>query len=135
MTLTGSCLCGAIHYRCDAPPTQVYNCHCSQCRRASGGSFATNMLIHKNAFHITQGEAELRYFVSSPGKRRHFCGNCGSPLFNTAPSMAPYVSVRCGTLNDAPPEVRPQAHIWVSSRAPWTVINDDLAQYPEEPPF
>jgi hypothetical protein len=31
------------------------------------------------------------------------------------------------TLNDAP-EIRPEAHVWVSERAPWFEISDALPQ-------
>jgi hypothetical protein len=35
-----------------------------------------------------------------------------------------------GTLDDDP-GVRPSAHVWVSSKAPWWEITDDLPQHAE----
>jgi hypothetical protein len=34
---------------------------------------------------------------------------------------------------DDPPPMRPQAHIFVGSKAPWYEITDDLPQYEEYP--
>jgi len=39
-----------------------------------------------------------------------------------------YVHVTLGTLVDAP-AIRPDAHIFVGSKAPWFTITDDLPQY------
>jgi hypothetical protein len=132
--LTGHCLCGAIQYEIDVVPATVYYCHCSQCRRASGSSFTTNLLVNQQNFQITAGEPLLRCFKSSTGKQRYFCSICGSPIFTQAASFAPFVSVRCGTLNSSA-EIQPQAHLWVGSKAPWTEISDALPQYTENPPF
>jgi hypothetical protein len=38
------------------------------------------------------------------------------------------VHVTLGTLTD-PPAIRPGAHIFVGSKAPWFTIADDLPQY------
>jgi hypothetical protein len=39
-----------------------------------------------------------------------------------------FVHVAMGTLVDDP-SIRPSAHIFVGSKAPWYVITDDLPQY------
>ena len=39
-----------------------------------------------------------------------------------------YVHVAMGTLVDVP-SIRPTAHIFVGSKAPWFAITDDLPQY------
>jgi hypothetical protein len=43
-----------------------------------------------------------------------------------------FVHVTLGTLVDSP-AIRPTAHIFVSSRAPWFTITDQLPQYDEFP--
>jgi hypothetical protein len=43
-----------------------------------------------------------------------------------------YVHVAMGTLIDAP-SIRPTAHIFVGSKAPWYTITDDLPQHDEFP--
>ncbi|HCA63195.1 MAG TPA: GFA family protein, partial [Pseudomonas sp.] len=40
-THTGSCLCGVVRYRIDAPIDALTHCHCKMCRKAHGAAFAT----------------------------------------------------------------------------------------------
>jgi hypothetical protein len=36
----GGCMCGAVRYECTATPMFMGNCHCRDCQRASGGTYA-----------------------------------------------------------------------------------------------
>jgi hypothetical protein len=127
---TGRCLCGSVKFAISGEPLAMYHCHCGQCRRASGSSFATNALVRSEDFELLEGSAEPAALESSPGKRRHFCGRCGSPIWSRSDALPQLVSVRCGTL-DGDPGLRPAAHIHVASKAPWFEICDDLEQKPE----
>jgi hypothetical protein len=127
----GGCLCGAVRYRLGAKPLAMYYCHCSQCRRASGSSFATNLLVRTEALELTAGESLLAAYESSPGKRRFFCSRCGSPLFSAAAATPQIRSLRAGTL-DGDPGARPSVHIHAASKAPWTELTDGLPQKPRE---
>jgi hypothetical protein len=81
--------------------------------------------------------------ISSPGFRRGFCRVCGSPVVNRPgpayqpalanPAIASELGVPLGILDDDP-GVRPEAHCFVASKAPWFEITDDLPQYPDYPP-
>ena len=55
------------------------------------------------------------------------CARCGSLLYSVVRDGA-VVHVTLGTLIDAP-GLRPSAHIFVASKAPWFTITDDLPQY------
>ena len=57
------------------------------------------------------------------------CGRCGSLLYSVVRDHR-YAHVTLGTLID-PPSIRPRAHIFVGSRAPWDEISDDLPQHAE----
>ena len=37
---TAQCACGAVKFEFDADPDFVANCHCLDCKRASGGEMA-----------------------------------------------------------------------------------------------
>ena len=119
----GGCLCGRVRYVVTAAPSGTNYCHCSQCRKASGSAFAVNAGIARDAFRLTAGKGDLSYFESSPGKRRFFCGTCGSPIFSQAGPGTVYV--RVGTLDDAD-AVTPDVHIHVASKVTWFEIADDL---------
>ncbi len=60
-----------------------------------------------------------------------FCRLCGSSMPRCDPNGGP-VGIPMGSLDDDP-GMRPQAHIFVASKAPWYEIADDLPQYAEYP--
>jgi hypothetical protein len=119
-----------VQYELRGDPIAMYYCHCAQCRRATGSSFATNLLVRSDDLHVVAGEAATARYESSPGKFRHFCSRCGSPIFSRSDSMPQISSLRAGTL-DEDPGLRPATHIWVSAKAPWLEIPDELPQRPE----
>jgi len=110
----------------------MYICHCGMCRKASGSSFATNMFVARPAFAVVSGQSSLRGYQSSPGERRHFCTQCGSPVYSQSDLRPEVVSVRCGTLDDDP-GIEPSEHIYVGSKAPWFTILDGARQFEGEP--
>ena len=104
------------------------NCHCSICRRVHGAAFSTVLPVAKAGFRWTTGEELLRFYESSPGKKRWFCGTCGSHLISTRDTNTELLLLRAGSL-DGDPGVRPVAHGWVGSKADWWEIHDDLEQF------
>lgn len=130
--LRGSCLCGACRYVTGPPVGPMGHCHCETCRKAHGAAFSTTLRVERAGFRWLSGEDELRSWESSPGKRRHFCGRCGSQLF-AAWDGEDELILRAGCL-DGDPGVRPVAHVWTAGKAPWYEIGDALPQLPEGPP-
>lgn len=102
----GSCLCGAIRFRIHAELAPIQVCHCAQCRKAQGGPFATNIPIARAAFELVAGGQLLRGFESSPGKTRHFCAACGSPVYSSRAARPETMRIRAGLI-DEPLAVRP----------------------------
>ncbi len=105
-------------------------CHCSTCQRANGSAFGANAPIRSRYLKWVSGRDSIREYESSPGKFRAFCPRCGSPIYSRRVDDPDSFRIRLGTV-DGDPERRSRAHFWVSSRAPWFEISDDLAQYPE----
>ncbi|HEX7112045.1 MAG TPA: GFA family protein [Mizugakiibacter sp.] len=129
--LSGQCLCGAVRYAVEDAFAYAYHCHCSQCRRATGAAFKPFAGIPRAKLRVVQGEAKLlRYGDGRDHDVR--CGTCGSLLWSVVRDGA-YAHVTLGTLVDAP-SIRPSAHLFVGSKAPWDTITDDLPQYAEFPP-
>lgn len=126
--LEGSCLCGSVRYEIQGELGPSVHCHCVQCRKASGASVTTNASVAASDFRFVQGEALVGEFESSPGNIRCFCTKCGSPLIKRIAADPSKLRFRLGTL-DSDPKTRPAAHIFLRSKAPWTVITDDLPQH------
>jgi hypothetical protein len=126
--LAGKCLCGAVHYAVADEFVYAANCHCSNCRRATGSAFKPFAGIGRNRLRITEGEDNLMIFGDENGNDTH-CKQCGSLLYSVVRDGA-FVHVAMGTLVDDP-TIRPTKHIFVGSKARWFTITDDLPQYRE----
>ncbi len=131
--LRGSCLCGGVAYEIRGPLRDVVDCHCSQCRKATGSAFRTRAAVRSADFRWTRGEALVTRYESSPGNQRSFCSRCGSTLGSFFPERPDEIGLPLGTLDDDP-GLRPGAHVFVGSRAPWYEINDDRPRFETLPP-
>jgi len=129
----GSCLCGGIAYELSSELGDFGYCHCKSCRKASGSAHGANAPIERAHFHLLRGAELLKEFESSPGKRRAFCGNCGSPIYAYLDASRDVLRIRLGSL-DTPFDKRPRAHTFVSDKASWEPLEDGLPQFPEWAP-
>ena len=128
--LAGKCECGAVRYRVADEFRYALNCHCSRCRAATGSAFKPFAGIEREKLEITAGaDALLVHGEDDLNDTR--CAACGSLLFSVVRDGA-YLHVALGSLVDAP-SIRPTAHIYVGSKAPWFEISDDLPQFDELP--
>lgn len=125
-TLAGKCLCGAVRYSVADEFVYAANCHCSNCRRATGSAFKPFAGIERDKLAIIQGENDLLIFGEKNAHDTR-CRLCGSFLYSVVRDGA-FVHVAMGSLVDAP-TIRPREHIFVGSKAPWFTITDDLPQY------
>ena len=128
-TYQGGCHCGALRYSFTAPLDDVAHCHCSICRRTTGGTLVTWATIPRSAFGWLQGSPAC--YHSSPGNHRYFCAQCGAqPIFETD-RTPDTLDVTVSSL-DHPESAPPSRHIWVNSRLPWLHLDDGLPEEQEE---
>ncbi len=130
-TLKGSCLCHKIQYQIlDNLEYSVY-CHCSECRKFSGSSFSILGGISSDKLKVTRGEEYISYYEKTKDSTMVFCKVCGSSLYVIKPNIN-MIHLRLGTL-DMIPSLKPQAHVYVGSKAEWEEILDDLPKFKEIP--
>jgi hypothetical protein len=127
-TLAGQCFCGAVRYAVADAFVYAANCHCANCRRTTGSAFKPFAGIAREKLRLTKGADNLMIYGEENGNDTH-CKACGSLLYSVVRNGA-FVHVAMGTLVDDP-SIRPTAHIFVGSKAPWFTITDDLPQYEE----
>jgi hypothetical protein len=108
----------------------VVHCHCSMCRKATGAAFRTRAAVATAGFRWLAGESLLSKYESSPGETRTFCRVCGATLPTFFRDHPGQIGLPLGTLDDDP-GVRPSAHVFVDSKAPWFEIADSLPQFSE----
>jgi hypothetical protein len=121
----GSCLCGAVTYIVEGAPRRALNCHCSRCRRERSSAHGSNLFTSADGVRFTRGEDQLDSYKLPEAKffTQVFCRTCGSPMprIDRARDLA---VVAMGSLDDDP-GIRPQAHVFVASKAPWFEIPAD----------
>lgn len=117
----GSCLCGAVTLEIQGGIDSIIHCHCSKCRKNSGTAYATNGFVATADLVVKTGMEQITFFETAPGKKRHFCKVCASPIFSSNDASPNRLRLRLGILDSDIVE-RPISHNFVSSRANW----DDL---------
>jgi hypothetical protein len=124
--LAGECYCREVRYEVADQFAYALNCHCSNCRRTTGSAFKPFAGIARDKFRLVKGGDDLLIYGDETTHDAH-CGRCGSLLYSVVRGGG-FVHVVMGTLADEP-SIRPAAHIFVGSKAPWFVITDGLPQY------
>jgi hypothetical protein len=127
--LEGSCRCGAVTYRVEDSFGYAMNCHCSECRAATGSAFKSFAGIEREKLVITGGADAVATFGEDDLHDAR-CRECGCFLYSVVGQDRVHVAM--GSLVDSP-TIRPTKHIFVGSKAPWHEITDDLPQFDEYP--
>lgn len=124
--LTGQCRCRAVTYRVADAFAYAVNCHCSNCRRATGAAFKPLAGIAVERIGIVAGQEHV--LCRDEGTARYIhCRSCGSLLYAIVKDGT-VAHVPMGTLVDEP-SIRPTHHVFVGSKAPWFDITDDLPRF------
>ena len=123
---SGKCLCGKVTYKCHTEPKAIFNCHCEDCRRATGSVFGTNFFVPEDEVEIF-GEVSSYSHTSDSGNTmtKRFCANCGSLLFGNNSAKNNVVSIRAGTV-DQLDLIKPAINVFMESKVPSTSIDKNL---------
>lgn len=124
----GKCLCGEVKITIKGKISDIIHCHCSLCRKNSGTAFATNGFINAADFEIVSGKNSLSIFSFKPGRNRHFCSHCGSPVYSSNEQDPQRYRIRLGIL-DTDISERPISHNFVSSKANWEDLDAQLPRH------
>lgn len=130
MAIKGGCLCGKVRYEITGRLIHADHCHCSMCRRQHGAAFSTYAQFNPGEFNWISGQDLVKIYQVAHGGGWCFCSECGSTLAGT--DKGKITTVTLGTV-DGDPDIRPQSHIFVGSKAPWHEIQDDLPQFEQRP--
>ncbi len=129
----GGCQCGAVTYEIPRPVAgAIVFCHCTRCRRARAAAHNANFFVALDRFRWLTGGDKVETYKLPEAERfsQSFCRECGSGLPHVGLTR---VVVPAGSLDDDP-GIGPGLHIFVTSKAPWFEIADDLPRYDEYPP-
>jgi len=127
---TGGCHCGNLRYQIDAPLEDIAHCHCSICRRTSGGTVMTWTSVPLTTFQWLAGSPAT--YDSGPTCIRYFCGNCGAHAALFTRNSPQQIDVVIATL-DHPELAVPSRHIFIENRLPWLHLDEHLPGSEGEP--
>ena len=58
---TGHCACGQVTYAFDTDPSFIADCHCTDCKRTSGGEMATFVAVPDTDFTFSGSTRSFSY--------------------------------------------------------------------------
>jgi hypothetical protein len=122
--MTGSCWCGEVAFTVAEPFITSSFCHCTSCKRISGGVGTASGRARTEWVEVTQGRELLTTYHPDEGSAKTFCSRCGSNLFGAGWPESEFTSVRLSAI-DSGLEQKPEAHIYVRSVAEWETLPDD----------
>jgi len=124
-SVSGGCLCGAVRFEARLPSKWCGHCHCSMCRQAHGAGYVTWVGFESDHFTLQAGDHHLKWYESSNGARRGFCGTCGSTMLFEAKRWSGETHVALGCIDD-PIDRKPQANSFFDAHVNWMPIDDAL---------
>ena len=133
MALTGGCQCGQVRYRIAGSRPPVYVCHCRECQKQSASAFGMSLSVRAADFAV-EGETGSWERATDIGTRTRcfFCPRCGSRVYHRSSASGDRVTVKGGSLDDTG-WLRPVAHIWVSRKQPWVVLDRSVPAHDTQP--
>lgn len=115
---TGGCHCGAVRFTAQGAPKFISNCHCHDCRRATGAPFST-WVGFDSAYVTWTGERTI--YHSSPDVSRGFCARCGTPLSYSGRQWSAETHLLIGTF-DQQHDLVPTEDTFVEEKLPWVQL-------------
>ncbi|MEJ6817804.1 GFA family protein [Pseudomonas sp. LF-5] len=125
----GGCHCGHIRYQFSGPLQDIAHCHCSICRKVSGGIVTTWITVPAANFQWLAGTPSR--YDSSGSCARYFCPHCGAQLALVTQLSPESIDLTIATL-DHPESAPAERHIWTDSQLPWLHLDEQLPGEPEE---
>lgn len=114
----GGCACGAVRFEARGAPKFIANCHCLDCRRASGAAFST--WVGFDTPNV-QWRGHRTVHASSPGVQRGFCAICGTPLSYSGKQWAAETHLLIGSF-DRNDDLVPDEDVNTGEKLSWVRV-------------
>jgi hypothetical protein len=135
--LEGGCHCGGVRFvysgELGGRLGAVTVCYCRDCLKAQG--FAAAVVPGEaSGFAVVRGGDLIWEYQSSPGKKRAFCGHCGSPIYSRRDDHPEGLRLRLGAFDEPPEALLVQAQIHTRGRPAWSQSVCEAPAYPGREP-
>ncbi len=130
---SGQCLCGKVSYQIFSQPVRMGQCHCDDCRKSTGTGHISLAFFDQNAVEI-KGETSSYASKTDSGSTvtRHFCPNCGSPLFGFNSKSVGFIGITVGTLSDSS-WFKPEFIVYHKRKPLWDFMDETVPTFDAMP--
>lgn len=114
----GSCLCAKVKFEVEGNFESFFLCHCKFCQKDTGSAHAANLFSTSANLSWLSGEDFVKTFnLSNTRHIKSFCSHCGSAV-PSIQNEGKLIVVPAGSL-DVPIKIKPNARLFVASKANW----------------
>jgi hypothetical protein len=99
-------------------------CHCLDCRKISGSTYSTNIIVPGEGFELTKGNPKT---ITKKGDNTsnditsHYCPDCGSTLWRDGATFGDAKVVKVGVMDDfnSLEDAKPALELYAGHRPSW----------------
>ncbi|KAF2128861.1 DUF636 domain protein [Dothidotthia symphoricarpi CBS 119687] len=121
--LEGGCCCGAVRIQSTGEIQAKAVCHCLDCRKTTGSTYSTNVIVAGSGFFVTKGTPKRFSKKADSGKTitSNFCGDCGSTLWRESETFGDTKITKVGVIDgtSAIEDAKPAVELFVAERVSW----------------
>jgi len=130
---TGQCLCGAVKYTIVSAPVNMGQCHCDDCRKATGTGHASLAFFKQEDVEIV-GETCNYASKTDSGTTvtRYFCPTCSSSVFAKGSDSKNIIGIPVGTVDDSA-WFKPEFIVYNKRKPNWDFMDESVPTFDEMP--
>ena len=128
-TRTASCPCNQLRVTCEGEPVRVSVCHCLECQKRSGSTYAVQARWPASQVAI-EGRSLLFSRTGDEGSSAtfHFCPNCGATVYYQNDAQPDQVAVAVGNFAD-PTFPAPRVSVYEERKHAWVSVPPDAEHW------
>ncbi|OQN95899.1 hypothetical protein B0A48_17736 [Cryoendolithus antarcticus] len=119
----GGCFCGKVRLQYDGDAQVKALCHCADCKKITGSTYSTNIVVPGSGFSITSGKPKMVPTQADSGKTisSAICADCGSTMYREGETFGDSKVIKAGTLDDASglEGAKPDIELYAPQRVSW----------------
>jgi hypothetical protein len=135
MIRTAICRCGGCAIDIDGEPTVNLICHCTSCKRRTGGPCGWSAIFRADQVSDRRGDFKVYNSDGTAGRvTNSFCSRCGTSLFFVSADFPGLIGCAGGCFVDVPlgePTVSASDDLrcaWLRLPDAWEVRTSDMAE-------
>lgn len=128
--IKGSCLCGNVEYSSTAEPTAQVVCHCLDCQKQTGTAYSIVVGLPEAELTLSGSSHATVVTFGDTGVQtiRHFCNNCGSPIYSQPQALPGVAFLKAGTLDDTS-WLKPTVNVYCETAQSWVTMGEGMENH------